>query len=148
LRFGDQILQINGQDMAGMNVDKVQGILKKLNKGDPVEFVLRDRPFERTVTLVKSSTGQIGFQYKDGKIINIVKDSSAARNGLLTDHALLEVNGKNVIGLKDKEIGKIIQASTGNALTITVMPNFLYNHMVKEMANSLFGKMDHSNPDF
>jgi len=122
--------------------------LKKIKNGDPVEFVLRDRPFERTVTLVKSSTGQIGFQYKDGKIVNIVKDSSAARNGLLTDHALLEVNGKNVIGLKDKEIGKIITGSTGNALTITVMPCFLYNHMVKEMANSLFGKMDHSNPDF
>lgn len=97
---------------------------------------------------MKSSTGQIGFQYKDGKIINIVKDSSAARNGLLTDHALLEVNGKNVIGLKDKEIGKIINNTQGAALTITVMPNFLYNHMVKEMANSLFGKMDHSNPDY
>lgn len=106
------------------------------------------RPFERTVTLVKNSNNQIGFQYKDGKIINIVKDSSAARNGLLTDHSLLEVNGKNVIGLKDKEIGKIIQETPGNALTITVMPNFLFNHMVKEMATSLFGKMDHTNPDY
>lgn len=43
LRFGDQILQINNQDMAGMSVDKVHGILKKVNKGDPVEFVVRDR---------------------------------------------------------------------------------------------------------
>ncbi|CAL8122360.1 unnamed protein product [Orchesella dallaii] len=148
LRFGDQILQINGQDMAGLNVDKVHGMLKKLNKGDSVDFVLRDRPFERTVTLVKDSNGCIGFQYKDGKIINIVKDSSASRNGLLTEHALLEVNGKNVIGLKDKDIGKIIKETQGNALTITVMPTFLFNHMVKEMANSLFGKMDHSNPDY
>ncbi len=43
LRFGDQILQINNQDMAGMSVDKVHGILKKVNKGDGVEFVVRDR---------------------------------------------------------------------------------------------------------
>lgn len=43
LRFGDQILQINAQDMAGMSVDKVHGILKKINKGDGVELVLRDR---------------------------------------------------------------------------------------------------------
>lgn len=52
------------------------------------------RPFERTVTMHKDSTGYIGFQFKDGKIIALVKDSSAARNGLLTDHQILEVNGK------------------------------------------------------
>lgn len=111
-------------------------------------FLMIIRPFERTVTLVKNSNGQIGFQYKDGKIINIVKDSSAARNGMLTDHSMLEVNGKNVIGMKDKDIGKIIKEAPANALTITVMPNFLFDHMVKEMATSLFGKMDHSNPEF
>jgi syntenin-1 len=92
--------------------------------------------------------GHIGFQFKDGKIINIVKDSSAARNGVLTDHNMLEINGKNVIGLKDKEISNVISSMQGTALTVTIMPSFLYNHMVKEMAGSLFGKMDHSTPDF
>lgn len=29
-----------------------------------------------------------------------MKDSSAARNGLLTDHQICEINGQNVIGLK------------------------------------------------
>jgi len=148
LRFGDQILQIDGEDMAGKSVDKVHTLLKKKNVGDKIEVALRDRPFERTVTLVRDSVGNIGFQFRDGKIINIVKDSSAARNGLLTEHALLEINGKNVIGLKDKEITKVIQSLPGNALTVTIMPGFLYSHMVKEMAGSLFGKMDHSNPDF
>lgn len=106
--------------------------------------ILYFRPFERSVTLVRDSAGNIGFQFRDGKIINIVKDSSAARNGLLTEHNLLEINGKNVIGLKDKEISKIIQGVSGNALNVTIMPSFLYQHMVKEMAGSLFGKMDHS----
>ena len=88
--------------------------------------------------------GQIGFQFKDGKIVNIVKDSSAARNGLLTEHNLLEVNGKNVIGLKDKEITKIIAETPGAGLNVTIMPSFLFSHMVKEMNTSLFGRMDHS----
>lgn len=38
--------------------------------------------------------GYVGFQFKNGKIIALVKDSSATRNGLLTDHQILEINGK------------------------------------------------------
>lgn len=52
------------------------------------------RPFERAVTMHKDSSGCIGFQFKNGKIIALVKDSSAARNGLLIDHQILEINGK------------------------------------------------------
>lgn len=48
----------------------------------------------------KDSTNHVGFSFKDGEVVAIVKDSSAARNGLLTDHFLTEVNGQNVIGLK------------------------------------------------
>lgn len=48
----------------------------------------------------KDSTGHVGFVFKNGKITSIVKDSSAARNGLLTEHNICEVNGQNVIGLK------------------------------------------------
>ena len=50
------------------------------------------RPFERTLTLHKDSTGHIGFMFKEGKITAIVVESSAARNGLLIEHNLLEVN--------------------------------------------------------
>ena len=42
----------------------------------------------------------MGFVFKDNEITAIVKDSSAARNGVLTDHHLLEVDGQNVVGLK------------------------------------------------
>lgn len=48
-------------------------------------------PVHRTVTMHKDSVGRIGFQFNNGKIVSIVKDSSAARNGLLIDHQLLEV---------------------------------------------------------
>lgn len=58
------------------------------------------RPLERTVTLHKDLNGQLGFLFKKGRITAIVKDSSAARNGLLTDQQICEINGQNVIGLK------------------------------------------------
>ena len=48
----------------------------------------------------KDSSNHVGFAFNSGEIKTIVKDSSAARNGILVDHYLTEVNGQNVIGLK------------------------------------------------
>lgn len=146
LRFGDQILMINEVIVAGFTMDKVHDLLKK---ADPKRILLavRDRPFERTITMHKDSVGSVGFIFKNGKITSLVKDSSAARNGLLIDHYLLEVNGQNVVGLKDKQTHHIIDQG-GNILTLTIMPAFIYDHMMKHMASSLTKKlMDHSIPD-
>lgn len=145
LRFGDQILQINGVNVAGFSMDKVHELLKK-SPVNGIKVVVRDRPFERNLTLHKDSTGGLGFQFKNGKIVTIIKDSSAARNGVLIEHQLLEVDGQNVVGLKDKQIKEII-AKAGNTVTITVVPSFMYDHMVKKMAGSLIKDlMDHSIP--
>lgn len=75
--------------------------------------------------------GYVGFQFKDGNIIGLVKDSSAARNGLLTDHQLLEVNTINVVGMKDKEISKVIEESPA-VLNITIIPLYIYKHMISK----------------
>merc|ERR1719471_732449 len=147
LRFGDQILQINGENVAGFSSDKVHDILKNKTSVNNISMVIRDRPFERTLTLHKDSTGHIGFQFKEGKITSIAVDSSAARNGLLIDHNLLEVNGQNVVGIKDKEIGNIILEG-GNVITITIIPTVVYSHIMKNMSSSVIKKlMDHSIPD-
>lgn len=146
LRFGDQILQINGQNVAGWDTDKAHKVLKQAG-GQRISFAVRDRPFERTITMQKDSNGYIGFVFNDGKIKSLVKDSSAARNGVLTDHQLIEVNGQNVVGVKDKVIGEIMEAG-GRTITITVMPSVIYDHIVKCMGNSIVKKfMDHSIPD-
>lgn len=146
LRFGDQILQINGTTLAGMDRDKVMNLIKKANP-QKIELAIRDRPFERALTLQKDSAGHVGFIFKNGKITSIVKDSSAARNGLLIEHNLLEVNGQNVVGLKDKEISQIL-SSSDRSITITIMPTFIFEHMMKCMGDSLVKKkMDHSIPD-
>lgn len=107
LRFGDQLLQINGTTVAGFSVDDVHKLLKKSSHNN-ISVVIRDRPFERTVTLHKDSSNCIGFQFKNGKITSIVKDSSAARNGLLIEHQLLEVDGQNVVSGKTWNFLKLL----------------------------------------
>ncbi|KAL9706310.1 hypothetical protein quinque_009828 [Culex quinquefasciatus] len=147
LRFGDQILQVNGTLVAGFSVDDVHKLLKKSDKNN-ISLVVRDRPFERAITLHKDSAGSVGFQFNDGEITAIVKDSSAARNGLLIDHQILEVNGQNVIAMKDKEISKIISEG-GQMITLTIVPSMIYKVMMKKLSTSFIkGKMDHSIPDF
>lgn len=47
----------------------------------------------------------------------MVKGSSAARNGLLTNHYVCEVNGQNVIGLK---VGGGV-ALSGNVVVVEMM---------------------------
>jgi len=146
LRFGDQILQLNDTTVAGFSMDKVKSLIKKA-PGNNISIAVRDRPFERTITLQKDSAGHAGFIFKDGKITSLVKDSSAARNGLLIEHNILEIGGQNVVGLKDKEISKIL-TGVEQSITLTVMPTFIYTHMVKSMSDSLLKKeMDHSIPD-
>ncbi|KAG2464338.1 SDCB1 protein, partial [Polypterus senegalus] len=136
LRFGDQVLQVNGQNCAGWSLDKAHKVLKA-SAQDRIEFIVRDRPFQRTITMHKDSSGHVGFIFKDGKITSIVKDSSAARNGILTDHYICEINGQNVIGLKDSRVKEIL-VSSGTAVTITLMPKFIYEHMVKSRGQEGF----------
>jgi len=146
LRFGDQILQINGDNVAGYSESQVHKIFQKASVNNIV-LAVRDRPFERSVTLHKDSTGHVGFQYKDGEIKAIVVGSSAARNGLLINHNMVEINGQNVVGISDKEVSEIID-SAGTVVTVTVLPSYIYRHMMKNMSSSLIKKMmDHSIPD-
>uniref|UniRef100_G3TU35 Syndecan binding protein 2 n=1 Tax=Loxodonta africana TaxID=9785 RepID=G3TU35_LOXAF len=146
LRFGDQILQIEGRDCAGWSTDKAHRAVKKA-PAEKIVMVVRDRPFQRTVVTQKDSTGQVGFFIKKGKVVSVVKGSSAARNGLLTNHYICEVNGQNVIGLKDKEIGQIL-ATAGNVVTLTIIPTVIYEHMVKKFFPTLLPRpMDPSIPD-
>lgn len=70
-------------------------------------------------------------QVKNGEVTTLVKDSSAARNGLLINHRLIEINGQNVVGMPDKDIIAVIQASP-RTVTVTVLPTFIYNHLVKK----------------
>jgi len=146
LRFGDQILQVNGETVAGYSDSKALKLLKAA-PSDRVVLAVRDRPWCRSITLRKDSLNHCGFTIRDGATASIVKDSSAARNGMLINHRVIEINGQNMVGLKDKEIVSFIQASPPS-VTVTVMPLFIYTHLVKKIGSSLIKKyMDHSVPE-
>ena len=147
LRFGDQILQINHQTVAGWSADKTLDFIKKAD-GSRIVLAVRDRPFDRTITVVKNSENLVGFTFKDGEIDAIVKDTSAARNGLLINHQIVEINGQNCVGLTDKDIQKIIQDSD-RSVTLTIIPAFLFAHLTKSISVKEMRKnMDRSVPDF
>ncbi|XP_057598988.1 syntenin-1-like [Hippopotamus amphibius kiboko] len=145
LLFGDQVLQISGENCAGWSSDRAHKVLKQAF-GEKITVTIRDRPFERTITMHKDSIGLVGFVFKNGKITSIVKDSSAAGNGLLTEHNICEVNGQNVIGPKDSQIADIL-STAGNIVTITIMPAFIFEHIIKRMAPSTKSLMDHAIPE-
>lgn len=140
LRFGDQVLEINDVALAGLTMEKCHELLRKAPVNG-ITMAVRDRPFERTITLHKDSIGHVGFHFKDGKVVGLVKDSSAARNGMLTDHQLMEVNTVNVVGMKDKEISKVIDNSP-SVVNITIIPHYIYKHMISKMSSSLFKELD------
>ena len=111
-----------------------------------IVMAVRDMHFGKTLRVHKDSSGKIGFEIKEGKIVKIAVDSSAARNGLLTDHNQLEVNGQDFVGIKDKDGWTIIQDCSG-VITVTIIPLFIHKHIVKSMACSLVKEMmDHSFP--
>lgn len=92
------------------------------------------RPFQRTVTMHKDSSGHVGFIYKNGKITSLVKDGSAARNGLLTEHYICEINGQNVIGLKVRLSLLQISGFSSNSLVgyfviLCVLWNLYYDRL-------------------
>uniref|UniRef100_A0A2K6K2G5 PDZ domain-containing protein n=1 Tax=Rhinopithecus bieti TaxID=61621 RepID=A0A2K6K2G5_RHIBE len=138
LRFGDQVLQINGENCAGWSSDKAHKVLKQAF-GEKISMTIHDRPFEWTITTHKDSTGHVE------KITSIVKDSSIARNGLLTEHNICEINRQNVIGLKDSQIADILSTS-GTLLTITIMSAFIFEH-IKWMTPSMKSLIDHTIPE-
>uniref|UniRef100_A0A8D2L6C9 Syndecan binding protein 2 n=2 Tax=Varanus komodoensis TaxID=61221 RepID=A0A8D2L6C9_VARKO len=129
LRFGDQVLQIDGKDCAGWSMDRAKRVLKKASP-EKIVMVVRDRPFQRTVTMHKDGSGHVGFVVKKGQVSALARGSSAARNGLLTHHYICEVNGQNVVGLQDKQITSILM-SAGDIITLTIIPAVIFEHMIK-----------------
>uniref|UniRef100_A0A915BT68 PDZ domain-containing protein n=1 Tax=Parascaris univalens TaxID=6257 RepID=A0A915BT68_PARUN len=146
IRFGDQILKINDTEMVGMNADKAMDLMTKSKNPDNLLVTLRDRPFERTITLHKDSNGSLGFTHKENLITAIVKDSSASRNGLLINHRILEVDGRNVMAYKSKDVKACLNEAP-QTVTLTIMPDELYDDLVKKMDWSLMKKQDHSVPE-
>ncbi|KAF6774431.1 hypothetical protein AHF37_05900 [Paragonimus kellicotti] len=146
LRFGDQVLAIGDRVLAGLSSSKAMGLIGKADKNNVV-FLVRDRPLERTVVVNKNSSGCLGINVEHGMITAIVKDSSAARNGVLTNHQIVEVDGQNVLGLKDKQLVALLR-QRGTSVRLTLLPHSVYRHLVRHLwKNQLRYEMDRSIPE-
>eukprot|EP00127_Corallochytrium_limacisporum_P005410 Clim_evm22s204 gene=Clim_evmTU22s204 len=147
LRFGDQLLRVGEEDVAGYSSSKCMKLLKKMPPGGFKVYV-RDRPFERTITLNKDKSGHLGILLSGGKVKAIGKDTSAARNGMIINTQVLEINGQNIVALKDKEVSKIIE-NAGPRVTLTIIPYSIYKHMISNLGEKAIAKVqDHSIPWF
>ncbi|KAF5396741.1 putative pdz domain containing protein [Paragonimus heterotremus] len=146
LRFGDQVLAICDHVLAGLSSSKAMRLIGKAAQNNVV-FLVRDRPLERTVVVNKNSSGSLGITVEHGMITAIVKDSSAARNGVLTNHHIVEVDGQNVLGLKDKQLVALLR-QRGASVRLTLLPHGVYRHLVRHLWNSqLRYEMDRSIPE-
>ena len=54
-------MQINGENVAGFSSDKVHDMLRKSSVNN-ITMVIRDRPFERTLTLHKVKSSKLPQQ--------------------------------------------------------------------------------------
>ena len=105
---------------------------------------VRDRPLARSLLLHKDRAGRLGVKVRAGAVAAIAVNSSAARNGLLTDQQIVEVNGACVVGLSDGQIRDCVQFG-GDAVTLTIMQTNVFRQLINGMSQWLVkNKMNHS----
>uniref|UniRef100_A0AAF5PT55 PDZ domain-containing protein n=1 Tax=Wuchereria bancrofti TaxID=6293 RepID=A0AAF5PT55_WUCBA len=143
IRFGDQLLNLNGTEVLGMSGQKVMDIMRKSKH--EVVLMFKDRPLARTITLHKDATGLLGFAFKDNLITAVMQESSASRNGLLINQRIIEVDGQNVMAFKNKAMKSCLDDAP-MTVTLTLMPAEFYDEITKNLDRSLMKKQNHTVP--
>ena len=70
--------------------------------------------------------------------------TSTTRNGLLTDHQIIEINGACVVGLSDRQIRESIEQG-GEVVTFTIMQARIFRQILNGMSEWLVkNRMNHS----
>lgn len=142
IRFGDQIIRINSMETAGVDSKKVLKYLKNLPSG-PVSFLVRNRPLQKVYQVFKNETNIVGIGIKNGCVTELIKGSSAARNGVPINHKIIEINFQNIIGLSDNDIKKILNQAQGE-IYLGLMAKNDYKHLMAGVAKKRLNTMDHS----
>ena len=140
LRYGDQILRIGETYVSGMLKKHVQELIK----GDELVLFVRDRPNEKMYTLLRDSTGVFGFRIRGAQIVEVMPNSSAARNGVPTNHYIIEINGQNVVGWDDTKLRDCMACAVDEAVSFALLSERTYTDLIKDLGASLLATMDHS----
>lgn len=93
---------------------------------DEIKLLICKRPFEHTITLSKFKGNFPSFSINNGTIQSMFGITNAEANGLFATYRVFEVNGHTVAHLSDEEIIRLINDSTEESVTITIIPNMLY----------------------
>ena len=142
IRFGDQIVRINTLETAGMDGKKIVKYISNLPIG-PISFLIRNRPLQKVYQLHKNEHNQAGISFRNGCIDTLVKDSSAARNGVPINHKIVEVNYQNVIGLSDLDILRLLKETQG-CIYLSLMKIKDYKELISGVGKKKMKTMDHS----
>uniref|UniRef100_A0A6C0EB62 PDZ domain-containing protein n=1 Tax=viral metagenome TaxID=1070528 RepID=A0A6C0EB62_9ZZZZ len=133
LHFGDQIININGISLSGLKTEKVKEHYDLYDNSQLITLMVRDRPYIKVITLTKSpQNDKLGFMIKNGYITDLIKNTSAHLNGLLTDHKLVEINGNPVFHLNDTQIINNIKESQYLSVHLSICPREFYEKITKK----------------
>ncbi len=126
VHVGDQLLNINGITVAGMKPQEIYNIINRIDIMESINTNIKSRPYGKIHQLHKDLTGNIiGVTLKNKKITNIIRDTSCARNGVLIDHYIVNVDGKDVTSYNNTQLIEYIKMRS-NIVTIIVYPDNFY----------------------
>uniref|UniRef100_A0A8C1TYW2 Syndecan binding protein (syntenin) 2 n=2 Tax=Cyprinus carpio TaxID=7962 RepID=A0A8C1TYW2_CYPCA len=110
--------------------------------GDYMGLSLNSDEVQRNLALVPVADNQVAMPSSVG---GMVRPVTGADIGIR--RAEIRPGLREVIICKDQE-GKDILTTSPTAMTITIMPKFIYEHMIKKMSSGLLrSSMDHSVPE-
>ncbi|VUZ50361.1 unnamed protein product [Hymenolepis diminuta] len=146
IRFGDQVLKIEDLNVAGMKGKEAFDYALGLPNAK-VSFIIRDRPLERVVDLMRNDQGHVGLLIVDGEIRQVQGESSAENNGVVIHSQICEINGINALGVPDEKIAEIIKDAESPTIRFTIIPRKFYVHLTKRLGSDEFGVFHRAKPE-
>ncbi|XP_058122487.1 syntenin-2-like [Anopheles ziemanni] len=128
LRFGDEILCLDGDTSPGGDLNRVRELLEK-NVRNSIRLHTKDRSDERYVTITRDAQRGYGFRFVNGEITFVRPNTSAQRCGLERKLQIVEVNGEVVAGMNDTDIEAVICANM-STVTLCVVPTKVYRNLL------------------
>uniref|UniRef100_A0A1Y9IVH7 PDZ domain-containing protein n=1 Tax=Anopheles minimus TaxID=112268 RepID=A0A1Y9IVH7_9DIPT len=131
LRYGDEILCLENETLAGMELNLVRDLVRK-NLRNSIKLRTKDKPGERYVTIAKDVQKGFGFRFMNGEITFVRPNTAAERRGLERRLQIIEVNEEVVVGMQDEDIEAIIYAND-DVVTLCVVPVKVYRQLFSQL---------------
>jgi carboxyl-terminal processing protease len=88
--------------------------------GEKYTTYLDDEEYNEIIDELSGTYNGIGVSIQDNKIVDVTKDSPAAKAGLQIDDEIMVINGVDTEELSNAEIGKLIRESKSNTINMKI----------------------------